>query len=331
MDFFAILSQLEEVDSEVYGRLDSRRSVFKHMSGLGQKLTAAALPLAVGAVFNKAYAQTPVGASVADVLNFALKLEYLEMYFYQQRTSVAATAYNQLSATNKAALDLIATDEANHVRFLRSTIAALGATAIPDPTALTFDFSAGKGSATGPLADYRTNPATYLALAQSFEDLGVRAYKGAAPLVATNRAVLTAALSIHAVEARHSSHLRAMRRAYGTTTTPAQSIPVAPYSAAPKSWVSGTDGGGPIPANGTGISTVSIYAGGNNTNAPSNVTFPGEDNVTQGGILLSTSTSPNFSGFPASAFSEAFDEGLDVGSVSTIARLFVITNSTLFS
>jgi hypothetical protein len=318
VNFFTILSQLEEVDPEVYDRLDSRRAVFKHMSGLGQKLTAAALPLAIGAVFNKAYAQTPVSATVANVLNFALKLEYLESYFYQQRTALTG-----LSARHTTALAQIATDETKHISFLRTTIASLGATPIADPTPATFDYSAA-----GRFADWRTNPATYLALAQSFEDLGVRAYKGAAPLpaVMANKTVLTAALSIHAVEARHASHLREMRRAGVASTTPSQGIPVSPYNVAPKSWISGIDNGGAVPS-----ITIPIYGAGNNTNAPNNVTFPAEDNVTHGGITLSTSTSASFANLPASAFSEAFDEGLDVGTVSAIAKLFVIPSSTLFN
>ena len=123
MNFFDILSEVENLDPELSARIDSRRSVFKHMGGLGQKLTAAALPLAVGAVFNKAYAQTPVGLSVVDVLNFALRLEYLESIFYQQRSGLTS-----LSPTNSAALSQIATDEANHVTFLRTVITSLGGT-----------------------------------------------------------------------------------------------------------------------------------------------------------------------------------------------------------
>jgi rubrerythrin len=337
MNFFQIISEIEKVDPEVYDRLDSRRSIFKHMSGLGQKLTAAALPLAVGAVFNKAYAQTNTGLAVTDVLNFALKLEYLESYFYQQRTALTG-----LSSANAAALTLIAADEANHVNFLRTTITALGGTPFAEPTLAAYDFTGGKGTNAGPFADYRTNPATFLALAQSFEDTGVRAYKGAAPLasVMANKTVLTAALNIHSVEARHASHLRAMRRAGPTSTTPSMGIPASPYSAAPKSWISGTDGGGAAPAY-----TAGIYGAGNNTGTAVygngsgsgvgtatgvGVTFPAEDNITQGGVALSTSTSPNFANFPASAFSEAFDEGLDVGTVKTIAKTFVVTGNTMF-
>jgi len=339
MNFFDILSEIENLDPELSARIDSRRSVFKHMSGLGQKLSAAALPLAVGAVFNKAYAQTPTGLGVVEVLNFALRLEYLESLFYQQRTTLTG-----LSAINSAALTQIATDEANHVSFLRTVITSLNGTPVAAPTAATFDFTAGKGSGSGPLSGYNTNVNTYLALAQSFEDLGVRAYKGAAPLTAVmaNKAVLTAALNIHSIEARHASQIRAMRRALATSssTLPSQGTPASPFNVAPKSWVSGTDNGGAF-ASGGAISTAPIYGAGNDNGGATyganggigpaaGVIFAAENNVAQGGIPLSTATSPDFATFPASAFSEAFDEGLDVTTVSTIARLFVVSGSTFF-
>jgi hypothetical protein len=309
MNFLQILADIEQVDPEVYDRLDSRRAVFKNLGGLGQKLSAAALPLAVGAIFNKAYAQTPVGASVTDVLNFALKLEYLESYFYNARATVTG-----LSAANANALAVIATDEANHVTFLRTV---LGTNAIPAPaTTGVFDYTA-KG--TFPTA--LTNANTYLALAQSFEDTGVRAYKGAAPLLMSNKAVLTAALSIHAVEARHASHIREMRRAGASSSTPSQGVPISSaLNSAPKSWISGTDNGGAVP----GV-TDAIYGAGSNANAPANITFESEANTTQGGVLLPSL--PNTAGFPASAFSEAFDEGLDVGNVARIANLFSVSGS----
>jgi len=319
MNFLNILSDIEQVDPEVYDRLDSRRQVFKHLSGVGQKLTAAALPLFVGAVFNKAYGQTPAGVAVNDVLNFALKLEYLEMYFYQQRTVLSG-----ISSVNLAALATIATDEANHVAFLRSV---LGTNAIADPGAAQFDYSGGRGTNNGPFADWRTNPATYLALAQAFEDTGVRAYKGAAPLasVMANKTVLTAALNIHSVEARHASHIRAMRRAGASSTSPSQGTAASPYDAQPKSWISGQDNGGPA-----ATYTSPIYGAGNSTGLATGITFPAESNVSQGGVTLSATTLPNTSGFPASAYSEAFDEGLDVTTVSAIARVFTIATSTLF-
>ncbi|RZJ89670.1 MAG: ferritin-like domain-containing protein, partial [Hymenobacter sp.] len=200
---------------------------------------------------------------------------------------------------------------------------------LADPTAAAFDYTGGKGSNAGPFADYRTNPDTYLKLAQSFEDTGVRAYKGAAPIssVMANKTVLTAALNIHSVEARHASHIRAMRRGGASSTNPSQAVAVSPYSAAPKSWISGTDGGGAVPG-----TTNAIYGAGNSSGAgtAANITYLAEDNNVQGGVTLTTTTSAAFSSFPTTAFTEAFDEGLDVGTVSTIARLFTVTGSTLF-
>jgi hypothetical protein len=320
MNLFQIISEIEKVDPEVYDRLDSRRRIFKHMTGLGQKLSAAALPLAVGAIFNKVYAQTPVGASVNDVLNFALSLEYLESYFYNAGQA-STTLQAGFSATNRAALELIKTDESNHVTFLRGV---LGAAAITAPTTATFDYTGGKGAGGGPFADVFTNPATYLAVAQSLEDTGVRAYKGGAPLLMSNKAVLTAALNIHSVEARHASRLRTMRRGGANNNAASQGVPVAPYNAAPKSWISGTDNGGASPAQ-----TAPIYGAGNNTNAPAGVTFDAESNTTQGGAVLTGL--PNTTGFPASAFSEAFDEALDVTTVKAIARTFVVNGSTFLA
>jgi len=168
----------------------------------------------------------------------------------------------------------------------------------------------------------------------------VRAYKGAAPLtnVMANKTVLTAALNIHSVEARHASHIRSMRRAGSplTQSAPSMGVPASPYDSAPKSWVSGTDNGGAAAP-----TTAGIYGAGNDTGAATygasaqtgstaGVTFPAESNTTQGGVALSTSTSTTFSGFPAAAFSEAFDEGLDVGTVTAIAKLFVRSGYTVF-
>lgn len=326
MDFLQLLSDIEQVDPEVYDRLDSRRAVFRHLGNLGQKLTAAALPLAVGAVFNKAYAQTPAGLAVADVLNFALKLEYLEAYFYLRRPAALFNA-NEL-----ASLALIATDETNHVNFLRTVIAAVGGTPIAAPPTAAFDYSAG-----GIFSNWQTNADTYLALAQAFEDTGVRAYKGVAPLtsVMANKAVLTATFNIHSMEARHAAQIRAIRRARVTSsaTAPSQGLPVSPYSAAPKSWISGTDNGGPAspytaPVYGAGNDTGAATYGSTGATGPSaGVTFPAESSTIQGGIPLAGAVLVSV---PQVAFTEAFDEGLDVSTVSAIARQFVAAGYTIF-
>ncbi|MBC6990752.1 MULTISPECIES: ferritin-like domain-containing protein [Hymenobacter] len=334
MNIFAILSELEKTDPEVFERFDSRRRVFKHMTGFGKTLAASALPLALGSIFNKAYGQTTSAPSVNDVLNFALKLEYLESYFYDAGLGVAGstataaqTTFRALfSATNLSALDKIRTDEANHVKYLAT---ALGANAIAAPARTQFDFTGGKGSGTGPFADVFLNPATFLAVAQSLEDTGVRAYKGGAPYLMSNKDVLTAALNIHSVEARHASRLRTMRRAGANNNTASAVAPAgtteAGRNASPKSWISGKDNGGASPTQ-----TAPIYdAGTAPSYTPTGITFPAEDNVTQGGVNLQTALSSL--NFPTLAFSEAFDEPLPVPTVSAIASTFTITGSTLFS
>ncbi|MDO7846262.1 ferritin-like domain-containing protein [Hymenobacter sp. M29] len=339
MNIFQIITEIEKIDPEVYDRLDSRRSIFRHMGGLGQKLTAAAVPLALGAVLNKAYAQTSAAPSVADVLNFALKLEHLEANFYNlglgNGTDPLTTAQNTLrngfSANNLSSLLRMRADENNHVQFLRDTLAALGATAIPVPALTQFDFTGGRGSAGGPFATVFTSAATFLAVAQSLEDTGVRAYKGGAPYLMGNKTVLEAALNIHSVEARHASRLRTMRRAGATNNTAATVAPAtvtgleAERTASPKSWVSGKDNGGAQPAQ-----TAAIYnAGTLPAGTPTGITFPAEDNFIQGGLDLRTTTT--VAGIPLLAFSEAFDEPLDVPSVNAIARTFTVASSTLFA
>jgi len=91
--------------------------------------------------------------------------------------------------------------ENDHVTFLQGVLGASASTANAS-----YDLTAG-----GAFADVLTNFATYLAVAQVVEDTGVRAYKGQAPYLVGNQVVLSAALSIHAVEARHASALRALR------------------------------------------------------------------------------------------------------------------------
>ena len=65
-----------------------------------------------------------------------------------------------------------------------------------------------------PFNDY----ATFQALSQGFEDTGVRAYKGQAPALMADNTILTTALRIHSVEARHASEVRRLRGQKGWIT-----------------------------------------------------------------------------------------------------------------
>ncbi len=90
MNLFSIIEEIEKVDPEVTERLSPRRDAIKNITSFGSKVAVAALPFALGTMFKKAYGATTASAtSVVDVLNFALTLEYLESYFYNQGTASA--------------------------------------------------------------------------------------------------------------------------------------------------------------------------------------------------------------------------------------------------
>lgn len=148
-------------------------------------------------------ASAAVPGDAVDVLNFALTLEHLEADFY----STGLDTNGLLPRDTRDVFDQIRKHEVAHVRFLET---ALGAEAINRPS---FDFTAG-----GQFADVFRNPATFMALAQAFEDTGVRAYKGQAANLMMHRTLLRQALQIHSVEARHACQVRRMRMQKGWIT-----------------------------------------------------------------------------------------------------------------
>jgi hypothetical protein len=192
---------LETIDPEVMDHLVTRRdAVRRGVAGLAMT----SVPVALAALTREAFAQAP--ADIIGVLNFALTLEHLEAEFYA--TGLAQPVAGALTMPERVAVEQIGKHEAAHVAFLQRTIQALGGTPVSKPT---FDFTAGNGSGAGPFADVFTNPATFLAVAQAFEDTGVRAYKGQAGNLMSNDMVLQAALQIHSVEARHAAQIRRLR------------------------------------------------------------------------------------------------------------------------
>lgn len=274
MNLFNIFETITQVDPEFNERVSPRREAIRNMASFGKKVTLAAMPLVMSDLFKKAYGQTPT--DVNGVLNYALTLEYLEAEYY----TLGAAASNLVpSGKPMGAITTIRDHEVAHVNFLKQV---LGTNAVSKPT---FDFTAG-GTFANVFSDYDT----FLALAQAFEDTGVRAYKGQAAILKGNKVVLTAALQIHSVEARHASHIRQMRRARGGA------------AANQKPWITG--------ANDSGIGAVvdPIYAG--------------EDNKIQAGVDITTL---NGIGGKVSmdAATQSFDEPLTAAAVLDIAQLFI--------
>jgi rubrerythrin len=140
--------------------------------------------LAVGPFVRRALAMT--GSSDVDILNFALTLEYLESKFYEEAKSRA-----KASGELKSLVNLLASDEKQHVEALTATIKQLGGKPVAEPK---FDFPYNGTSG-------------FLKLAQTFEDTGVSAYNGAAPMI-KSKEVLAAAGGIVQVEARHAAAIR---------------------------------------------------------------------------------------------------------------------------
>jgi hypothetical protein len=287
MNLQNIIGEIEKVDPEVYERFDTRRTAMKSFANLSGKIALTAIPLAVASMFNKAYGQTP--ADVNGVLNFALTLEYLEAEFYNN--IVGSVGYLTASAAAQTALTKIRDDENKHVTFLKTV---LGAAAIAKPT---FDFTAGNGSGTGPFAGYLASYTVQLAMAQTFEDTGVRAYKGQATNLQSNRVALTAALNIHSVEARHAAHIRQMRRAIDMAI-PAMQKPLKPW----------------ITLNYSGIDYPPAQANINLSYAGEELTMQAGVNIVGLGGVFNT----------AGAASEGFDEPLTKEQVLTIVDPFIV-------
>ncbi|AUD02192.1 ferritin-like domain-containing protein [Spirosoma pollinicola] len=267
MNLQNLFSEIEKVDGEIFDRLAhvSRRSLF---SSLTKKTIAVAAPAIMASALTTAYGQSSsLPQGVKDVLNFALALEYLEYTFYDYGHNLA-----MIPDSYKAAFEVIRQHEEVHVKLLKSV---LGSDAIPMPK---FDFSA-KGTFT----DTFTNFGTFSAVAQTFEDTGVRAYKGQAANLMVAPAILQVALQIHATEAAHAANVRYMR--------------------GQKGWITG--------------GTAAMQG----LPAVVNASYAGEENLTQAGVNLASALAGD-SRITADMVSQAFDEPLNKDQVLAIVAPF---------
>ncbi|MDP9169133.1 MAG: ferritin-like domain-containing protein [Acidobacteriota bacterium] len=192
---------------------------------------------AVGAIATtKGIAQTAPGPTDVDILNFALNLEYLEAEFYTfattgkginqfgvavsgSGTAGATTGGSQVSFSDSIIQNLaleLAQDERIHVTLIQGAIAALGGSAVAKPAINLGALGLGFG-----------NVNDFLTLARIFEDIGVTAYGGAAPLI-QNKTILGYAARILAVEALHSGAIRLQVARSGISVKPLDGADHAP-------------------------------------------------------------------------------------------------------
>ncbi len=164
---------------------------------------AASAVYGIGAVapfVSQAFAQT--GAGDAEILNFALTLEYLESDFYNVKGKEVG-----LRGAARSYATMFGEQESDHVQALTAAITQLGGKPVAKPT---FVFPVASSS-------------SFLALASVLENTGVGAYNGAAPSL-QSKAVLASAGAIVQTEARHAAAIDLL---IGTSPTPNQGFDMA--------------------------------------------------------------------------------------------------------
>lgn len=197
-------------------------------------VAAGAIAGAMLSVFGTAPAIVNAAAVTdTDILNFALNLEYLEAEFYNYAVNgkgvaslgVGVSGSGDSGATSggkqvrivdrwmKATADQLAYDELTHVQLLRT---ALGKDAVAKPAINLDALGTGFG-----------DPMEFLLLARAFEDTGVSAYGGAAPLI-QSKDILGTAARILAAEAEHSGNIRLMVAQHRVKTAALDSQDVLP-------------------------------------------------------------------------------------------------------
>jgi hypothetical protein len=204
-----------------------RRRFLKSASAAGLGVVGAGLLAGMPAA--GASEKDASGDSISDsaILNFALNLEYLEAQFYHYAVYGRGLPSDMTSGSGRRGgvtgghgvpfktssirqfATEIAKDEYEHVAFLRS---ALGGAKVSQPEInLSTSFTAAARAA-GLVGSHQSfspfdNENDFLLGAFIFEDVGVTAYKGAAPLI-SNKTYLGAAAGILAVEAYHAANIR---------------------------------------------------------------------------------------------------------------------------
>ena len=234
-------SMLIDVLQKRAKKLEDRRQFFRKTSGVAVGMAGGMVLMACGGGGVDAIAQS-MAPTDPEILNFALNLEYLEAQFYQYAVFGQGLPANMLTGVGNQGSVIggravafkdpvvaqyakeIALDEIAHVAFLRS---ALGMSAVAQPQidiggidpngAFSVAARAAGLVGAGQTFDPYASDEAFLLGAYIFEDVGVTAYKGAAPLI-TNKTYLEAAAGILAAEAYHAGLVRTVLYSKGLAT-----------------------------------------------------------------------------------------------------------------
>jgi|SRR5450755_37366 len=224
-----------EVIERIVNNPSDRRKFLKRVGATGIGMAAATM--VGGNILSKAaYAASTV--TDVDILNFALNLEYLEAEFYLMASyGTTLVGYGVLTASQQSGPtkggNLVPDFGASPLAFLGGTLrdheithvkllrAALGSAAVRKPainlSALGYGFA---------------SVHDWLMLARQFEDVGVSAYLGAAPLI-RSKTYLAAAGAILSTEAQHSGSIRLACVMNAVSSPAVDSLDVPPTEQAP--------------------------------------------------------------------------------------------------
>lgn len=208
----------------------TRRGALKILGGLSSAAVLPACAKVSSAVSTAAGQMGLIDITDDDIFNFALNLETLETEYYMRGTMAhgldasdrgsspgAVTGGHVVPWQNqdlREFMEEVAGNELAHVRFYRRV---LGAKAVSAPRIdLTEGFrAAGKAAGLGDDFDPFASEMNFFLGGMLMEDVGVTAYHGAAPLLAS-KSNLDAAAGILAVEAYHMGMARSTLYRMGT-------------------------------------------------------------------------------------------------------------------
>jgi hypothetical protein len=176
--------------------------VWNHLGNAknGRALNLAAVNSGTGRLIVRSQDATPGAtpespfAAPVEVINYALTLEHIEATFYRVGVKKFAGSDYEAAGFQAALADrisAIADHEKAHVDALTAVVKQLGGKPVEEAK---YEFG-------------YTDLISFLATAAVIEGVGVAAYGGAAQYLQGQNDLLTAALTIHGVEARHAAYL----------------------------------------------------------------------------------------------------------------------------